>query len=329
MPFMPLDTSRLLDSDFMALATAEEFRCGFTLWCKAWQQVPAGSLPDDNRILAHLSGARDKWCDVRDMSLHGFVKCSDGRLYHPVICEKAIEALPHRQEFKRGKSAAAERKERERNDRAALFEALRNIGIVPEFHTKTRDLRKLAATHKVTPCHSDSAVTCHTDVTAIKGTVKGQGQILDNSPSDLSISDADQPENPLLPAIADQPDAATIAFDRWQALRARIRPNTRPLTFTPQRRSKLSKRLKEIDGLDGWDRCLASVEGSALLRGEKGDWKAELDWLLEPKNLTKVMEGNYDDDEQTRQHPGWSNGRSLPRSPIDGILAAHGGRSAD
>lgn len=150
-----------------------------------------------------------------------------------------------------------------------------------------------------------------------------------DSPSDSSISGADRPEAAFLPAVIDQPDAAEIAFDRWQALRARIRPNTRPLTLTPQRRSKLSKRLKEIGGLDGWDRCLASVEGSPLLRGEKGDWKAELDWLLEPKNLTKVMEGNYDDDEHARQHPGRSNGRSLPRSPIDGILAAHGGRSAD
>jgi hypothetical protein len=112
--FMPLDTARLLDSDFIALATPDEFRAGMILWCKAWQQVPAGSLPDDNRILAHLSGMRDKWCDVRDMSLHGFIKCADGRLYHPVICEKALEALPQRRELKRSKSASAERKERER-----------------------------------------------------------------------------------------------------------------------------------------------------------------------------------------------------------------------
>lgn len=89
---MPLDTVRLLDSDFFALATPEEFRAGLALWCKSWQQVPAGSLPDDDRILAHLSGARDRWCDMRDMSLHGWVKCSDGRLYHPGL--NALGPLP-------------------------------------------------------------------------------------------------------------------------------------------------------------------------------------------------------------------------------------------
>jgi hypothetical protein len=102
LPYMPLETLRLLDSDFFALATAEEFRCALVLWCKAWQQVPAGSLPDDDRILAHLSGARDKWCDVHDMSLHGFVKCSDGRLYHPVVSEKAIGGGPPVEPPKRG-----------------------------------------------------------------------------------------------------------------------------------------------------------------------------------------------------------------------------------
>lgn len=317
MPFMPLDTSRLLDSDFMALATAEEFRCGFTLWCKAWQQVPAGSLPDDDRILAHLSGARDRWCDMRDMSLHGFVKCSDGRLYHPVICEKAIEALPHRQEFKRGKSAAAERKERERKDRAALFESLRNAGIVPDFHTKTRDLRKLAAEHKVTISHSDSAVTCHAPVTAIKGTVKGQGQILDNSPTDSSISDADPPvpADPLptlLPAVIDRPDDAQTAFERLDTLRREFVPNARAVELTPQRKRALATRLKEIGGLGGWDDVLSIIRASPFLRGDtsRDGFVAKIDWLLTPANLRKVREGNYDHDEQgTRQL------RGIPAQP--------------
>ncbi|PZQ54174.1 MAG: hypothetical protein DI555_14020 [Novosphingobium pentaromativorans] len=334
MPFMPLDTNRLLDSDFMALATAEEFRWGFTLWCKAWQQVPAGSLPDDDRILAHLSGARDKWCDVRDMSLHGFVKCSDGRLYHPVICEKAIEALPHRQEFKRGKSAAAERKERERTDRAALFEGLRNVGIVPDFDTKTRDLRKLAETNNVTISHSDGAVTCHTPVTAIKGTVKGQGQVLDNSPSDSSISDADPPEPPppleLLPVIVDQPDDAQIAFDRHDALRREFTSRARSVELTAERKRLLAARLHIIGGLSAWDEVLAIIRASPFLRGDtsRNGFVAVIDWLLKPANLRKVQEGNYDHDEHA-QHPGRSNGRSVPRSPIDGILAAHGSRAAD
>jgi len=92
LPFMPLDAARLLDSDFFTLSTGEEFKAAMTLWCKAWQQVPASSLPNDDKILAHLSGAGKQWPRLRKMALRGFVACSDGRLYHPVVAEKAIQA---------------------------------------------------------------------------------------------------------------------------------------------------------------------------------------------------------------------------------------------
>ncbi|MCH4094613.1 MAG: YdaU family protein [Acetobacter peroxydans] len=97
LPFMPLDTVRLLDSDLFALSTGDEFKCAVALWCKAWQQVPAGSLPDHERVLAHLSGAGAGWPAMRAMALHGWVICTDGRLYHPVLAEKANHAWKARQ----------------------------------------------------------------------------------------------------------------------------------------------------------------------------------------------------------------------------------------
>jgi hypothetical protein len=96
LPWMPIDTVRLLDSDLWALSTGEEFKAALKLWCKAWQQVPASSLPEDDRILASLSGTGRLWAKVKPMALRGFVKCSDGRLYHPVIAEKALDAWGHR-----------------------------------------------------------------------------------------------------------------------------------------------------------------------------------------------------------------------------------------
>lgn len=90
--FMPLDVVRLMDSDLYALSTGEEFKAAVSAWCKSWLQVPAGSLPDDDRILAHLTGAGKRWLKVKDMALRGFIRCSDGRLYHPVVCEKVVEA---------------------------------------------------------------------------------------------------------------------------------------------------------------------------------------------------------------------------------------------
>jgi Protein of unknown function (DUF1376) len=100
MPYMPLDIVRLFDSDFYALSTGEEFKAGLTLWGRAFLQVPAGSLPDDDRILAHLSGAGARWNKVRGTALRGWVKCSDGRLYHPTVAEKAAETWAKRQQHR-------------------------------------------------------------------------------------------------------------------------------------------------------------------------------------------------------------------------------------
>jgi hypothetical protein len=93
--FMPLDVVRLRDSDLAALSTGDEFRAAVLLWCASWHQVPAASLPNDDRLLSRLAGFGrdvDGWLLVRSGALRGFLECSDGRLYHPVIADKAIEA---------------------------------------------------------------------------------------------------------------------------------------------------------------------------------------------------------------------------------------------
>jgi hypothetical protein len=93
--YMPLDVVRLRDSELVTASTGEEFAAAVLLWCAAWHQVPAASLPDDDRQLSSLAGygrAVKEWAKVRAGALRGFVKCSDGRLYHPVVAEKAREA---------------------------------------------------------------------------------------------------------------------------------------------------------------------------------------------------------------------------------------------
>lgn len=115
MSFMPLDIVRLLDSDFYALATPEEFRAGFTLWCRSFLQVPAGSLPNDDRILAHLSGAGSRWSKVREASLRNFHLCSDGRLYHSVVAEKAKQAWETRQSYRARTEAARQARQANRD----------------------------------------------------------------------------------------------------------------------------------------------------------------------------------------------------------------------
>ena len=88
-PWMPLDCTRLLTSETWILGSAEQKVAALTLWCKSWHQVPAGSLPENDRMLEVLSEAGARWPKVREHAIRGWVKCSDGRLYHPVVAEKA------------------------------------------------------------------------------------------------------------------------------------------------------------------------------------------------------------------------------------------------
>lgn len=90
--YMELDVRRLRDSAFAAAATGDGFRAGVLLWCAAWHQVPAASLPDDDIELARLSMSGRRWKRIKDEALHGWLKCSDGRWYHPDMAQKAIRA---------------------------------------------------------------------------------------------------------------------------------------------------------------------------------------------------------------------------------------------
>lgn len=233
LPFMPLDVVRLVDSDLAALATGDEFKAAVILWCKSWLQVPAASLPDDDRILAHLSGAGARWGRVKAVALRGWVRCADGRLYHPVIAEKARDAWARRQDHHQVREAVLDRKRREREARATMFGALREAGIMLPWNTPTAELRDRHAalvapvTPPVTP-----------PVTGLSRLGQGQGQGQKEIPESSLRSDSG-------PAAA-PPPAAPLLQDIRSALWTEGLARARRLTGKPDRpaRALLGKWLK-------------------------------------------------------------------------------------
>lgn len=78
--FIPLDVVRLRDSDLAAKVDGEAFRCAVLLWCAAWHQLLAASLPDDDDVLAQLAGfgrVKREWMRHREGALRGWLKCND------------------------------------------------------------------------------------------------------------------------------------------------------------------------------------------------------------------------------------------------------------
>lgn len=93
--FMPLHVARLRDSDLASEVEPEAAWYAVLLWAASWHQLPAASLPDNDAVLTKLVGlGRDlkTFRKHRDGALRGFVKCADGRLYHPVVAEQAMIA---------------------------------------------------------------------------------------------------------------------------------------------------------------------------------------------------------------------------------------------
>jgi uncharacterized protein YdaU (DUF1376 family) len=108
-PFTPMFRARLFGSSFHANATDAEWRAGVTLWLKSWDQVPAGTLPNDEVALCRLAElGRDikAWHRVKAVALHGWFRCSDNRLHHKVVAEGINTAWTSKQS-QHAKTAAA------------------------------------------------------------------------------------------------------------------------------------------------------------------------------------------------------------------------------
>jgi hypothetical protein len=170
-PHFELDIARLLDSDFFAKSDGDEFKAAIALWLKSWWQVPAASLPDDDAVLAVLSGTGDEWQFYKKMALHGWIKCSDGRLYHPVVAEKAREALERRAACPSSAKGSRYRMRKMREERPRVFEALGAAGLHLPATASTAQVRRAHRTLLLVekpglaggPCdeHRASPVTSH------------------------------------------------------------------------------------------------------------------------------------------------------------------------
>ena len=66
-------------------------------------------------------------------------------------------------------------------------------------------------------------------------------------------------------------------------------------TITDQRRKAIRGAVKQVERVGGFEYLFRRVEDSDFLTGRSGNWsRCGFDWILKPANLTKILEGNYD-----------------------------------
>lgn len=205
-PFMPLHVARLRDSDLAAEAHPESCWFAVLLWSAAWHQLPAGSLPNNEAVLARLCGlGRDlrTFRRRRDEAMRGWVLCTDGRFYHPVVAEQVVSGWESKLRQRHRTLCAAVRKHNERkpDDRrdSPDFDAWQALGCPSDMPALVTALSRV----------TDPNVTREM---ASKGQGQREGQ------GDLS-SDADASGSAT--AGAEVPDPAKVMFDSGIALFAR------------------------------------------------------------------------------------------------------------
>jgi hypothetical protein len=106
-----LDTERIRQSDTWAITPAEARPWLLMLWMVAWEQVPCGSLPRDEALIAARIEMPPKlWAKHRAALLRGWDLADDGRRYHRVLTERVVEMMTTRRRESDRKALARARK---------------------------------------------------------------------------------------------------------------------------------------------------------------------------------------------------------------------------
>lgn len=66
------------------------------------------------------------------------------------------------------------------------------------------------------------------------------------------------------------------------------------LKKTPKRKKAINARLRE-NNIDTVKKVLSLVSESKFLLGKVNNWKCDFDWIFNPNNFAKILEGKYND----------------------------------
>ena len=286
---MMVDVPRLMNSGFNSAASGNPtaWMVGHKLWYRAWHQVPAASLPDNDDELCHLAELGfdlKTWRKVKEIALRNWVRCDDGRLYHPLVAETALEAWIEKllQRLSSGTGNAA--RYGHAFDPAPVNAAIdQAMALLNNLNPRSRAADKMKRRQSRAPA---SPVPVQA-VGAPTGSPAGL------PPASLEIGIGiriEEPNGSLSSAIS--PTEIKQAFDDYNTMAKRCAlPVAR--TLDAGRKTAIGKHLRE-DGAERWAEALAAVERSPHCRGENDrSWKADLDFICQPKSWRRLAEGFY------------------------------------
>lgn len=93
-----LDPQRVLQSDTWSLAMASKWPEArpwlLMIWFVAWQEIPGGTLPSDEELIAAKIGmSAEMFEGHRAILMRKWYRASDGRMYHPTMSELVLAVM--------------------------------------------------------------------------------------------------------------------------------------------------------------------------------------------------------------------------------------------
>jgi len=96
-----LDVARITQSTTWILANAETRPWLLMLWFTSWQQIPAGSLPADDEVIAATLGMTPAWFQAhRPVLMRKWYRASDDRLYNPTVSELVLAMIAEKTDWR-------------------------------------------------------------------------------------------------------------------------------------------------------------------------------------------------------------------------------------
>lgn len=250
------------------------------LWGEAYKAVPAGSLADDDDDLAEAAGfGMDvaAFAAAKAEIMAAWTLCSDGRWYHPTVCEVVLERWENTSE--RRKAAAAKKRAQREKARGVPPESAR---VPPNGPNVPGDISGNGGDNASLTRAREQDKTGEEKTEEDPHTPNGGQDMFGLDP---------EPDEPV--------DEVVQAFDLWNDTAGRLGlPKAKDLT--DGRRRAIRKRL-ETAGVDGWRQAVAAIEVSAFLRGLRPGrngqtFKADIDFVSQAKSFQRLREGFYGED---------------------------------
>lgn len=289
-----LDYEQIEQSDTWDLAGPEGRPWLLMMWLTAWRQVPCGSFPNDEAVIAAKLGMPAKaWTKYRAVLLRGWSAADDGRLYHATMTARVTEMMKRRRS---DSDRQAERRKREAKEsaRQATESQASQTGVTGMSRVTPTGVRPESSTEYRPPTR-ESNLTVATPRPPSEGP---QLALIEGGSKPAGDAAAGPPDCPHLQVLA-------LWAEKLPAL-----PQHKPAQWKGARADHLRARWREqavqrqwssqADGLEWFGRLFAYVGQSKFLTGQvpprdttKPPFVAELEWVVMPGNFAKLVEGKY------------------------------------